>query len=72
MEAVIVVGDFDQDEMVKTVKEKFSAIPKAKNPREKKYYDRITSYNVCYTKLLRVDSVVEIKQISILIIEKRS
>ncbi len=39
LQAVIVVGDFDQDEMVKTVKEKFSVIPKAKNPREKKYYE---------------------------------
>jgi zinc protease len=39
LQAVIVVGDFDQEEMVKTVKEKFSAIPKAENPREKKYYE---------------------------------
>ncbi len=39
LQAVIVVGDFDKDEMVKTVKEKFSAIPAAKNPREKKFYE---------------------------------
>ncbi|MCD6354903.1 MAG: insulinase family protein [Prolixibacteraceae bacterium] len=39
LEAVIVVGDFDQQEMVKTVKKKFSAIPAQKNPREKKYFD---------------------------------
>jgi len=39
LQAVIVVGDFDQQEMVKTVKEKFSAIPKAKNPREKEYFE---------------------------------
>ena len=39
LQAVIVVGDFDQDEMVKRVKEKFSAIPAAKNPREKKYFE---------------------------------
>ncbi|MDB4583586.1 insulinase family protein [Draconibacterium sp.] len=39
LQAVIVVGDFDQQEMVKTVKEKFSAIPKANNPREKEYFD---------------------------------
>lgn len=39
LQAIIVVGDFNQEEMVNTVKEKFSAIPKAVNPREKKYYD---------------------------------
>jgi zinc protease len=39
LQAVVVVGDFNQEEMVKTVKEKFSAIPAAKNPRPKKYYD---------------------------------
>lgn len=39
LQAIIVVGDFDQEEMVKMVKEKFSAIPKAVNPREKKYFD---------------------------------
>ena len=31
LQAVIVVGDFVQDEMVQTIKEKFSAIPKAIN-----------------------------------------
>jgi zinc protease len=35
LQAVIVVGDFNQEEMVKTVKEKFSAIPAVKNPRRK-------------------------------------
>jgi len=39
LQAVIVVGDFDQEEMVNTIKEKFSSIPKAENPREKKYFD---------------------------------
>jgi len=39
MQAVIVVGDFNQDEMVATIKEKFSAIPARENPREKKIYD---------------------------------
>lgn len=39
LQAVIVVGDFDQEEMVKTVKEKFSQIPAAENPREKKFFD---------------------------------
>lgn len=39
LQAVIVVGDFNQEEMVKTVKEKFSTIPAAKNPREKKYFE---------------------------------
>jgi zinc protease len=39
LQAVIVVGDFNQDEMVKTVKEKFSTIPAAKNPRAKKYFE---------------------------------
>jgi zinc protease len=39
LQAVIVVGDFNQEEMVKTVKEKFSTIPAEKNPRPKKYYE---------------------------------
>ncbi len=39
LQAVVVVGDFNQEEMVKTVKEKFSAIPAAINPRPKKYFD---------------------------------
>lgn len=39
LQAVVVVGDFNQDEMVKTVKQKFSAIPAVKNPRPKKYFD---------------------------------
>ncbi len=39
LQAVIVVGDFDQDEMVARIKEKFSAIPSPENEREKKYYD---------------------------------
>jgi len=39
LQAVVVVGDFNQEEMVKTVKEKFSAIPVSKNPREKKYFE---------------------------------
>jgi zinc protease len=39
LQAVIVVGDFDQEEMVKTIKDKFSQIPAAKNPRKKEYFD---------------------------------
>ena len=39
LQAIIVVGDFDQQEMVKRIKEKFAQIPAAKNPRKKKYYD---------------------------------
>lgn len=39
LQAVVIVGDFDQEEMVKKVKEKFSTIPASKNPREKVYYD---------------------------------
>ncbi len=39
LQAVIVVGDFDQEKMVETVKQKFSQIPAAKNPRPKKYFD---------------------------------
>ncbi|MCK3685440.1 insulinase family protein [Maribellus sp. YY47] len=38
LQAVIVVGDFDQNEMVAKVKEKFSAIPASTNPRDKKYF----------------------------------
>src|SRR5665648_835098 len=39
LEAVIVVGDFDQQAMVKQVKELFSEIPKAQEPREKSIFD---------------------------------
>lgn len=39
LQAVVVVGDFDQQEMVKTIKDKFSQIPAAENPREKEYFD---------------------------------
>ena len=39
LQAIIVVGDFDQEKMVEKVKEKFSAIPAEENPREKKYFD---------------------------------
>jgi len=38
LQAVIVVGDFDQEAMVQMVKEKFSQIPPAKNPRTKEYF----------------------------------
>jgi len=37
--AVIVVGDFDQEEMVQIVKQKFADIPVPENPRKKEYYD---------------------------------
>ncbi len=39
LQAVIVVGDFDQEEMVKMIKEKFSQIPAAKDPRKKEIYE---------------------------------
>ncbi len=39
LQALIVVGDFDQQEMVAKVKEKFSAIEEPKNPRPKENYD---------------------------------
>ena len=38
LQAVIVVGDFNQEEMVQKVKDKFSSIKKAENPRELKEY----------------------------------
>lgn len=39
LQAVIVVGDFDQQKMVERVKEKFSQIPAKKDPRPKEYYE---------------------------------
>lgn len=39
LQAVIVVGDFDQKAMVEKVKEKFSKIPKRENPRKKLTYE---------------------------------
>ncbi len=39
LQAVIVVGDFDQDDMVKKVIDKFSAVPVLKNEREEKRYE---------------------------------
>ncbi len=39
LEAVIVVGDFDQTAMVKQVRETFSQIPTIKNPRKKQVFD---------------------------------
>ncbi len=39
LQAIIVVGDFDRDKMVETIKTKFSAIPKAVNPRKKEHFD---------------------------------
>jgi zinc protease len=39
LQAVIVVGDFDQEKMTKSIKEKFSKIPSVKNPREKIYFE---------------------------------
>jgi predicted Zn-dependent peptidase len=37
--AVIVVGDFDQEEMVQKVKQKFAEIPAPENPRTKEFFD---------------------------------
>ncbi|BBE19600.1 zinc protease pqqL [Aquipluma nitroreducens] len=39
LEAVVVVGDFDQQVMVKQITEMFSKIPAVKNPRKKNEYD---------------------------------
>ncbi|MFW6245907.1 MAG: M16 family metallopeptidase, partial [Tangfeifania sp.] len=39
LQAVIVVGDFDQQKMVERVKEKFSQIPAQENPRPKEYFE---------------------------------
>ena len=39
LEAVVVVGDFDQQAMVKQITEMFSKIPAVKNPRKKNAYD---------------------------------
>lgn len=39
LEAVVVVGDFDQQAMVSQVKELFSKIPKVKKPRAKQIFD---------------------------------
>ena len=39
LEAVVVVGDFDQQAMVKQITEMFSKIPAVKNPRKKNTYD---------------------------------
>ncbi len=39
LQAVVVVGDFDQQAMTEKVKELFSQIPAPENAREKKYYD---------------------------------
>ena len=39
LEAVVVVGDFDQQAMVKQITEMFSKIPAVKNPRKKNEYD---------------------------------
>ena len=39
MEAIIVVGDFNQEDMVRRIREKFSKIPDPVNEREKRYFD---------------------------------
>ena len=39
LEAVIIVGDFDQKDMVEQVKTIFSKIPEPKNPRKKVFFD---------------------------------
>ncbi len=39
LQAVIVVGDFDQDKMVQEVKDKFSQIPRSGKQREKIHYE---------------------------------
>lgn len=39
LQALIVVGDFDQETMVQRIKDKFSSIPVPSNPREKEFYE---------------------------------
>ncbi|MBN1986389.1 MAG: insulinase family protein [Prolixibacteraceae bacterium] len=39
LQAVIVVGDFNQEEMVQKIQEKFSQIPARENPREKEFFE---------------------------------
>ena len=39
LQALIVVGDFDQEKMVAKIKEKFSAIEGPEKPRKKEYYE---------------------------------
>ncbi len=39
LEAIIIVGDFDADEMEKKVVSLFSKVPKAKNPKERPTYE---------------------------------
>ncbi|WMX14923.1 MULTISPECIES: pitrilysin family protein [unclassified Aureispira] len=39
LQAIIVVGDLDVDEMEKKIKEKFSGLKNPENPREKKLYE---------------------------------
>lgn len=39
LQAIIVVGDFNQEAMVQMVREKFSAIPAPENPRRKDFFD---------------------------------
>jgi zinc protease len=39
LQAVIVVGDFNQEEMVQKIQAKFSQIPAHENPREKEFFE---------------------------------
>lgn len=39
LQAIIMVGDFNSDEIERKVKNLFSQLPKVKNPAERKYYD---------------------------------
>jgi len=39
LQAIIAVGDFDKDEMVKRIREKFAQIPAPDKKREKKYFE---------------------------------
>ncbi|NQU52262.1 MAG: insulinase family protein [Bacteroidetes bacterium] len=39
LQALIVVGDFDQNEMVEKIKNKFTVIPQPKTPREKEFFN---------------------------------
>jgi len=39
LQAIIVVGDFDQEKMVNRIREKFSQIPNPENERVKRYFD---------------------------------
>jgi zinc protease len=51
LQAVIVVGDFDQKEMTERIKKKFSEIPAKESPRKKENYD-IPGHDETFVKIV--------------------